>query len=493
MIEHMDTPSPVPTQPAAPSTPVPAIPRRRWWLRCVLTLAVLFLGVVGVIFYLDDRVRRDWAAAEAETDQLDPGWRLEEMEADRPGVPDHENAALLINAVAPKVEAAHLFDVPRYDEIFSHLPPTSRLNRQQTDLIRAEFAKVPEIEEMPRKLKKMPNGRFTLKYSDGYYDTDISPLQRARIIAAWLKHEAYLLAEDDNRDQALESCEAILNIGRIAGDEGYLLSYYIRAALQEDSIGTLERVLAQGDISDNSLRAMQAHLEKEASQSNWLRAIRGERAGHYRLFVSFRNGTLKENPIFGPAKPASVSEWIHGTFPKTLLKYFPEDLRFMNQAVEIAKLPIHERRPKLDEWHAVAQGTANPIIKRLAPALIRVDECDHRSQGLLRSAAVAMACERYRMKHDRGEWPTSLEVLVQEKLLDAVPADPISNQPLRYRRKKDHIVIYSIGVDGVDNQGHIERHDIVTLGGTDIGFRLWDKEHRGAPPRPLVVLPEAQP
>ena len=41
-----------------------------------------------------------------------------------------------------------------------------------------------------------------------------------REVAEWLKYEAYLLADEGRGDSALETCQTIINIGRIVGDEG---------------------------------------------------------------------------------------------------------------------------------------------------------------------------------------------------------------------------------------------------------------------------------
>ena len=88
-------------------------------------------------------------------------------------------------------------------------------------------------------------------------------------------------------------------------------------------------------------------------------------------------------------------------------------------------------------------------------------------EARVRSALVAVACERYRLT--KKEWPAALETLAKEKLLDSIPADPFDNQPLRYRRTKDGIVVYSVGVDLKDDGGKIQ-HDRPHEHGFDVGF-----------------------
>jgi hypothetical protein len=84
-----------------------------------------------------------------------------------------------------------------------------------------------------------------------------------------------------------------------------------------------------------------------------------------------------------------------------------------------------------------------------------------RGQGLLGRAAeaeaqrrlliTAIALERYRGRH--GGYPKTLHELVPE-LLQSPPVDFMDGKPLRYRLTDDgHFVLYSVGLDCVDNGG----------------------------------------
>jgi hypothetical protein len=67
----------------------------------------------------------------------------------------------------------------------------------------------------------------------------------------------------------------------------------------------------------------------------------------------------------------------------------------------------------------------------------------------------ALALERYRGKH--GAYPNSLAALTPEFLKTPLP-DFMDGQPLRYRLAEDgHFLLYSIGLDGVDNGGKIRQ------------------------------------
>jgi hypothetical protein len=478
-----------------PLAPAPLQRRRRW--RTVLLIVALAIFVAIVLWgYTVLSTRGAWAEAEAEAALDTPRWRLMELEADRPNIPDRENSALHIIALTRMAGGFNVSAAPNYDQIFEKLPPTAQLNLQQSELIRGRLATIPRPLAEARKLKDMPRGRFPITYGDDFIGTLLPDHQRSREVAEWLQHDAFLLAQDEKCDRAVESCQAIFNAGRAMDGELLVISHLIRVAEQHISLITLERVLAQGQASEECLQGKQALLQEDLRGDGWLPAVRGERAGMHHLFDNIRTGKV-QTPSFrgmglGGGGVESITFWFIDTFPSTLLKYYPEYLRHMNRCVDIAKLPIHERAAKMQEWEADCKNTKNPVIKLLAPALSKVSQSECRNQALLRSAMVALACERYRLKHKDKDnaWPASLDVLVNEKLLGRIPTDPMDNQPIRYRRTKEGIVVYSIGFDLTDNQGNIDRERGMHEPGVDIGFRLWDVKLRRQNPLPPVAFRE---
>ena len=103
--------------------------------------------------------------------------------------------------------------------------------------------------------------------------------------------------------------------------------------------------------------------------------------------------------------------------------------------------------------------------------LARAAEAEARRRILI----TAIALERYRGRH--GSYPKTLAELAPE-FLKTVPVDFMDGQPLRYQLTDDgHFILYSIGLDCVDNGGKMRRR----MG--DAGFQ------RSA--RPDAPLPEA--
>src|SRR5438045_471695 len=83
-------------------------PRRRWLRRIVwLGLAVMLSGA-ALAGWLYHRFGGQLETVYAETDRLDPYWRVEDLEDHRPAVPDAENGALKVNALRAKFPALFL-------------------------------------------------------------------------------------------------------------------------------------------------------------------------------------------------------------------------------------------------------------------------------------------------------------------------------------------------------------------------------------------------
>jgi hypothetical protein len=71
--------------------------------------------------------------------------------------------------------------------------------------------------------------------------------------------------------------------------------------------------------------------------------------------------------------------------------------------------------------------------------------------AVVRAARVAVAIERYRRAH-AGQVPADLSQ-VPASLLEALPVDPFSGAPIRFRALASGYVVYSVGPDGKDDGG----------------------------------------
>lgn len=161
-------------------------------------------------------------------------------------------------------------------------------------------------------------------------------------------------------------------------------------------------------------------------------------------------------------------------------------LRYTDSAVEIAKLPPEKWHAEFSKWDAAAKEQPF-LVRLLAPAYLgMISDRYKRSQAYMRCAIVAIAAERHRRAC--GRWPDTLDDPSMAPFLRQPPADPYDGQPLRWRRLDDGAEVYSIGPDGEDNGGKMDRQNPIAPG-TDMGIRLWDPAKRRQPPAPLPPPP----
>jgi hypothetical protein len=493
----------------------PAAPAGRRWVRWLRNIAVILLllgaGLAAVYYLLRQASDRELAAVMAELDQQDPGWRLEEIEARRVSLPPEQNSAVRIQAVkrllpnpwparnTPAADAEPEAESPAaIDERVGAVEPEVQLSAALTRDLRAALQNVARAVAQARPLAEMPRGRFAVTWAKDGISTVLT-CQDARAAANLLRLDAALLAQDGDPDKALASVRGILNAGRAVGDEPTLIPQFVHIALQAVAVCGLERTLAQGEPSEAALQAVQELLEKEAAEPLLLYGVRGERAVNHRTLQWMEDGggslSQTEKLLVGGApgaggQPSRLESMVSGALARR--SHVPH-LRLLTEFVAIARLPMDQQIPQLDAlderiMKSARAGELPVVSKLLLPAVLKVAQACQRGQAILRGAVAAVAAERYRRQH--GRWPAAQAQLVQAGLLRAALVDPYDAQPLRLRPLADGIVIYSVGPDGIDDNGKIDRKNI-TAKGTDIGFRLWNVPQRRQ--APSAKLPAAAP
>jgi hypothetical protein len=456
-------------------TPTPAGRRRRRWplvLGCLLALLAI---PAGAYLYLSWTTGSDLQAAIDETDRLDPRWRFADLLADRKPIPDADNPAVVVMKVDALLRPGGFDLGQKNDRLFEVAAPVNRLNGPQVAALREALAKRDEAVKLARTLKEFPGeGRFPIKHSPDWISSNIESLQRCRDVMAMLQYDAMLRAEDGDLAGAMESCRALLCAARAIGTEPYLIAMLIRVAGEALTVSTLERILAQGVPPAEELRALQELLAREIERPLLIEGLRGERGGAQQLLDTLEKGNVKLSALTG-GQSNSWEDWLFGMFPGVWQFGQADQLRLMNENIEAAKLPLEQQAAAFKQVEDKVKVSRSIAVRLLMPAAQKVAQAERRIQAQMRSALVGVAAERYRLEH--GRWPESIEALVQAGLLGAVPLDPFDGQPLRFKRLADGLVIYSVGFDGVDNGGVLNR-DNPTEEGTDLGFQLWDPDAR---------------
>lgn len=442
-------------------------PSRRPWL---LTAGVLVAAAIGLALWrpwqrppVDAPPADDLAAAIAEADRLDPGWRWEQIWASRQAVPDAENAAPVV------LEAAGLLPVGGELPAFLSPPLPPYLDPAQLAELSAWLRPRAAGLKAALALADRPRGRFDLKVAPDYISTLLPHAQDLSKLRYVLLGEAVRRAEAGDAGTLVEF-RALFNAGRAIGDEPIAVSQLVRLGVTNAAVLGLERTLGRTTVGEPALAVAQQLVSDEIDFPAYRIGMRGERAMLFGLCDAIDTGKVtvaQFNESFKSVSPRI--EWPADARPGSaaLREASAWQVRRTTRLVEVAGLPLADQPAALAK--AKAATPPPPPAAKAFESLGDLfgepfQQSAHRREALLRAAVVALAAERHRLRH--GRWP------VGPKEMDGpLPVDPYDGSPLRFRRLDDGLVVYSIGADGRDNGG-----DLGDRGPTaaDVGFRLWD-------------------
>lgn len=453
---------------------------RKWLIRTgFLILVILGLAAAGVFWHWA-RSNSDLERAIAETNALDPGWR--DANVTPPQVPTDEKTRAL-RALWDRAPWQNSY----FGTAYYALPPQIRLSKTFRAALAEDLKSTADALPEMRRQAATPNQR--LAASLGPY---LSGPIHERVLRL-LQADCLALIESGNFPTALESWGAFWNVTSAIGNQPAMTSQIACTGNQTIAILLVERLLAQTILDHATLAELQARLMDEDRSSWIIGAVRCERAETFESFEQIRASNASSlKQVAHNIKLIVWHQWPISDALANMPGSFPLQqataLRWSNRLVEIA-------RNQPEDW--LTQTAALSAEIRRGPSLaaervINTANSFHVFQRKLarqRCAICAIAAERYRLAN--GDWPGSLDVLVNSQLLAAVPLDPFDARPLRYRRTGDGVVIYSIGMDASDSGGFLDRANPYRPG-TDDGFQLWNVAQRRQP-HPPEKKPADQP
>jgi hypothetical protein len=448
--------------------------------------------------------KKELAAAIAETDQLDPRWHWEEIEADRPAVPDAENSMRVIQELADSLNGwdATTLRLPDGEDFWSDEPaPANRqLDEERLVCLRKVLKTGERSLALAVSLKDFPHGRREIELTPDFVSTRLPHLDNCRSAYRLLELDIERLLDEGQLQEAADRIPAILNVAAGLRHEPSLLSQLVRIQGRTVAVRRVERILGMRELGDDELKRLMAVFKEQQGQNLLLIGLRGDRAGLHHLFENLESGRVSLNDLMAGLLPDTKNTDRSLRLASFLYEpHLYEDhaftLRRYNDACAIAQLPMHEQMAAWNHWHdELATARAEAIeTKRLIvsclliPGISRVGEKAIQDQAQLSCVLAVLAAERFRLVHQR--WPKKLEELCPE-FLPEVSTDPFDGKPLRLAHKRDGIAIYSVGRDGKDDGGENLDPAKGEDKNADLGLRLWDVNQRRLPPEPRKKLEE---
>lgn len=253
-------------------------------------------------------------------------------------------------------------------------------------------------------------------------------------------------------DLAMESIDASFAATRSFEHQPSLVEHLVRVAVTGAVLYDIRDLLSEADLTDEQLVRLQTQVQGVQLGDGFTTALMGERGVGFHSFHTFPP-TPATTPATIPSGPMAGGEL---TSPRPCLVY----LRVIEELIDDS----HMAAPKcLDEIKLVKSRvltqakSSNPLTKmnsfaaaQVLPAVEAAFTANARTEAWRGMLMLAIAERRYELKH--GSVVAKPDQLVPE-LLPAVPIDPFDGQPLRMKVTADEIVLYSVGMDRIDQGG----------------------------------------
>ena len=298
--------------------------------------------------------------------------------------------------------------------------------------------------ELLHKAAAIEGCRFDLDFSLGV-GIPLHHLMALRHAARLLQLQALMKVEGGKPDEAAAAIADSFSAARAVRNEPLLISQLVRIAVTNSSVNTLERVLSRTALGDRQLADLSKAIASQENPEPLMRGLAGERCRGEDIFNNFSRYSGELN--YEPGTTALFLWKWSGLKTEDHLMY----LRLMAELVRAAGGSAKDMRDLTMREEEFRRMPDYYLLTRLlVPALSRAHEEQLKMLARLRAACAAIAVERFRMAN--GRLPDSLDELTP-KWLDAVPADPFDDKPIRYRKLAKGYVTYSVGPDLKDDCG----------------------------------------
>lgn len=437
--------------------------RRLWWKVVLLALGMLG-GVFGSYRYsLHRRVQDELKQIEA------AGYptTLAGMEAWNPDLLVGQNAAELyqqaFDALSDVVAWQHRLPGSRA----VGWPPLGQSLLQPTlKDVERYLSLNDEALRLLHEAGRLESARYPVSLAQlkpGHHPAHWGQIQHA---ARCLQMEGMVHAEYQQPELAARSIVAIIKISQSLRNEPFLRSHKIRRFISEGlGFHTLEYMINYLNFNEPQLNKLKTAFDQAQISNALAKVIAGERCAAIELLYRHRKigGTVTQ----GGSSQSRVYK-VTGRHDREFLVY----LRFADRLVRLCEKPVGGRLSELQNLKAqlVEGGKYSRIRNLLMKSLLEAATSDLQSITSMQISSAVIAIKQYQLGNAR--LPDRLEDLVPDYLA-AVPIDPLDGQPLRLKKTAAGCVVYSVGLDGIDNGGAVQDDNGRRfVDGTDIMFTI---------------------
>lgn len=461
----------------------------KWLVSFGLLLVVLAVAIPLVYLWNErQRDRLELQKIIAQLDAEDPNWKLDDLvdEHNTKLPPPERNPATITRQAHATLPVGWSQQSRALDDL-TKLPVNCVHPKPDHDAYVRVLKTCEPTLRLARQLAGYSEGGQVIQMTRSPVEFNNNELQHNREIARLLNHDVVIAASEGRTLDAIQSARAGLGVARACGTEPSSISQLVRIAADAVACSSVERILNLGEPKEG-LAELQADLLQQSKFPYLFHMSRINRAEFDRYFELFESGELTD---YGGA--TSINRYLDEVeFLKNLPLNHATGLTVFNQYIAASKLPFEQQRTAVMAIPLPRDGD-----RRYYSCLMLIISTDSttracfRIQGQLASAAVGVACERYRQKF--GQWPLSLDMIPKD-ILSEIPIDPFTGKPIVYKRLQDGIAVYTVGPDLTDDGG-VFYDPLTDKQGKDYGIRIHDPASRRqpAPPRPVEEAEPEQP
>ncbi|HTU19512.1 MAG TPA: hypothetical protein VMG10_15735 [Gemmataceae bacterium] len=326
----------------------------------------------------------------------------------------------------------------------------------------------------------------TKKGSSGLIGALLPSVQKCREVASALAARAMLCLGEGRSKDAWQDLLACHRLGRLVAHGGTLIEALVGIAIDAVA-GRADLVfLAKADLKTEQIRACLQDLRKLPPMPPIADKVDlGERfmfldivmmvdRGGLQVMEALSGGTPKEpdtltkimqffiqnNLDWDPAL-RNANRWYDRLAKAMRGKDRATRVKELNKLeTELKELKVKTQKsmgslfailPTKRNREMIGEQVGNILISLLLPAVSKVQAAHDRCEQLQTNLYVAFALAAY--QHDHNRYPKELEALAP-KYLDRIPNDTFSGKPLIYRPAANGYLLYSLGVNGRDEEGH---------------------------------------
>lgn len=326
-----------------------------------------------------------------------------------------------------------------------------------------------------------------LKLEDRWLIATLLPhLHSLHITGRLLAADAHRAAAAGDGATAYADVTALLGVSRHAEELSLLIGVAVADNIQGFARNTIRDILSEQPALWTDVQLHDLAHKLAAAKLDWMRGIEGERSCFYdsmqRVYTDNGNGdgrlalhVSKDQNLFQMLAAINQGEGAPGdtllansglamlTMPAAnmVVASRKEMLEAFEKLTDAAQARFSEpywkqrdERPLGDDFEEEKRGLVGQFrylfVRLMLPSYDNLLKRIVMTNSELDGVYVGLALELYHREHKK--WPDSLAELAPQWLPE-VPVDRVTGQPLHYKIVDDKPLVYSVGLDGKDDNG----------------------------------------